>query len=377
MGRGGLPEGRARAGLMTSPQPNRWVPDAAGRLRPGRLAGAAPPPLSPLPVPARPSIKRALPGLSDSIPLLLFGLLSIGLSVYSLFAHANAFGSRVPLWSYLAGLGGIALAGGLASAAAREEITDLPRAGDRLGSDLLVVRRVDWIRLQARRVEPESPRMPKPPVPPLRHPQTTNRPTQSARPVRQPIASPAPEPLRPPRTPPDWWEDALRAAQEDGLLGGSRPLDPSEPADFREVLETLDSIEIEAREVAAGCSATDSRDDPQAAPDLDQPAAARLRAGPTHPNRPHPRADPTAALYELRAELDAITPEAVGILGATGPPSAPCAGCGTSLPSKREGGSDCRTCGRAMCRSCLDRGVAEERPGLCSRCAMLSESADG
>lgn len=319
-----------------------------------------------------------LPGLPESLPLILFGLASVGLAVYSLVEHSNAFGTRVPLWTFLAGLGGIALAGGLASAALGEELENLPRAGDHFGTDLIVVPLTEW---RALRATAELSRRTLSPSPPPRarrtlSPSTLSDASSPATPTAGSIAPPAPVPARPPMTPPEWWDDALRAAQEDGLLvAGPRP-DPSEPSDFREVLDTLDSLSGEAMGGSAARSPNRAR-----AASAESAGDVGERPGRGRPPSPHllrssARADPAAALDDLRAELDSLSP-AASPSPLTVSRSVLCAGCGASVAAQRDGAANCSSCDRPLCRACLDRAVAEDRLGLCPRCAMLSEALDG
>jgi hypothetical protein len=106
-------------------------------------------PASGLPDPAPVRLIASAPGangLRESLPLLVFGAATLALSAYSLLTQHGAGPGRIPLWAYFAGLGTIALIGGVLSSFSVEEIERAPHAGDVLGPDLVVVSRRDWER---------------------------------------------------------------------------------------------------------------------------------------------------------------------------------------------------------------------------------------
>ena len=365
------------------------VPDSSGRLLPARLpAGPATP--APRATPRLPRPEARGGGWQDSLPLILFGLTCLGLAVYSYLLHAGAWGGRVPLWTYLAGLGGIALAGGIASAAVGEDLDSLPSAGDRLGGDLIVVPYSEWTALREAAGRAAAGRgLTTTPPAPASVSRVPASPAARPRPAAGAVATPA-VPSRPPvtvpgrpaETPPEWWEAALRAAQEDGLLEGKtkRSSIGAEPAEYREVLETLDSIESQS-------ATTGSKSLPRSrSRGSGEPAAGPREPTLAPPVAPSPPANITAQrpskadeeLDALTQELEALRPPISPMAAKTSAPSRvqdPCAGCGVPLsaPGPRD---RCESCGRPQCRSCLERARSEGHHSRCPVCAMLLDEAD-
>lgn len=310
------------------------------------------------------------------MPLLLFGAACLALALYSVVFHTVSLVGRVPLWTYLAGLGGIALAGGIASAVVPEQPANTPHAGDRLAGNLIVVTYDEWLALRRAKEETTAP---KPVFPRRGKPVGTTLPAPDTRrvPARPgvPKAAPAPAlpPQRPLHTPPEWWAAALKAAQEDGLL--STPTGPPTAGatpDFREVLETLDSISQEAASAAVGTSKPRSSavgDPPRAS------GASRGSGGAANSATTRLSSD-----GEAGSELDALTKE-LERLSTEPPRSSPsprtieCAGCGTPVSSFGPE-ANCESCGRPQCRSCRDRATAEGHGNRCPVCAMLFDAAD-
>ncbi|HEY6238250.1 MAG TPA: hypothetical protein VIZ68_03590 [Thermoplasmata archaeon] len=329
-----------------------------------------------------------LPGLSESLPLLVFGAACLALSLYAFSTRGQMFGGRVPVWAYLLGLGAIAVVGGLISSAVGEDFDDLPKEGDRVGSDLVVVPLREWNAMRER--APSAGGAPSgrrsEPMPRAALPERTAFPGLTSHPqARAPTASPPPIPpgvlgFRNPAVyeeTDDWWDDALQrtsANPEDPASWLPEP--PSAPGEARDVLETLDSIQAEI-----------------------VPASARTRIRPgsgAKESRPAPRASatPLAPLAGLEAELARFSRELdrlevrppSPIVPATlnrrlaAPPrpaavASTCVSCDSPM-RPRGSGTPCEACGRSLCGSCLAKSQRSDRPGLCPMCAMLLDGSE-
>lgn len=352
------------------PEPDvRLVPDAAGRLRPARLLASPRRLPSDRKGPHRSRAVRRSSGLGDSFPLLLFGATCLSLALYSLLFHAVNLGGRVPLWTYLAGLGGIALAGGLISAAIPEEMEGLPRAGERLGGDLIVVPFREWQELRSRVTQPTGGSSSD------AGGEGRSSPTLASAGRARPPTSPAaqrPAPARPKTAnapPPAWWEEALRAAEKDGLLAtpGSGGGVSDGPADFHEVLDALDSLAAEAAAPSGSSDRQRPRSSltPQSSVESPKPPAP----SPSRTLAAEPGSAPAEALDRLTEELETLSKS----------PAAPqvresrCASCGASVGV---GSGTCSACGRPLCRACHDRSVGEGDGSICSVCAMLLNGSE-
>ncbi len=189
------------------------------------LTGAPGAPRNAPPGPILSTRDRWFPGISDSVPLLMFGGLAIVLGLYLVLTHAPPFIGRLPLYAYLWTLGAIAIVGGLAASAVGQELDGLPGEGEAVGDDLIVVRRSDWEGHQ----EPETLEAAAP------------RPGRSVPVVVTPGSDSAGLPMARPNTPTElnWWDEAF-----DLLDSGSIAASVAAPEDETdEVLAALTRIE--------------------------------------------------------------------------------------------------------------------------------------
>src|SRR4029077_12660158 len=82
--------------------------------------------------------------------LLLVGSAAFVLSVAAFLTDFRLGANQFPIWVYLVAMGGIAIVGAAASTFATEPLDDMPRAGARIGGDLIVVPLAAWEALVTR-----------------------------------------------------------------------------------------------------------------------------------------------------------------------------------------------------------------------------------
>jgi len=336
-----------------------------------------------------------LPGLGESLPLLLFGGACLALSIYTFVARGQTFGGRIPLWPYLLGLGAIAVVGGLVSSTVGDDLEDLPKAGDRLGEDLVVVPLREWNALRRGPSTSSGSRSPAlhgggPGVRRTARPALAadGRSTAPSLPPSDPISA-----ILVPAAPPyledeDWWHDAL-------LRTGASPDEPSAwspragagASEVRDVLDTIDSIRTDLTTPRKRTPTARSR----------VPRAAALRPVPTMPVRSAPSAQARPAstgpvgrsaaeavlesgLADLARELEVLTATRPDLArarpdaGQSAPP-AKCAGC--DAPSARgPTPSLCESCGRPLCAKCASKAEQSHHAMLCPMCAMLLDGSE-
>jgi hypothetical protein len=293
--------------------------------------------------------RRWLPGLSESVPLLTFGALSLVLGSYLVLTHAPPLLGRLPLYAYLWALGAIAIVGGLTASFVRQDLDHLPGEGERLGDDLIVVRRSQW---EGRRSgTPSGPEVPSVVAP-------------------APSVETAPTDRGPAR--PDWWVEAFE------LLGtgpGTQP-NPS-VAEVDDVMATLELIEREARTARPARSARAAGPAPAGVPPapLPSPVPPRVLAAMDWQEAAPPTVD--EQLDDIDRVLDDLLVAPTGPLGAT-PTAAEiiCVGCHRSV-DRSAGTTQCESCNRPICASCLAKSRQGRRPGLCPTCSLLLDGALG
>lgn len=153
---------------------------------------------------------------AESMPLLVLGLACIGMTAWLTLSHSQASIGRFTLWPILALIGGISLAGGLASSFASwpsDDEAEEPATEESKPSDRVVVSRTEWEDWQRERaglvVSREEP-VARPPARPRPVTRTVDAsPTTTAPPLAAPTARPTarareaqtPEVLGPSRTP--------------------------------------------------------------------------------------------------------------------------------------------------------------------------------
>ena len=318
------------------------------------------------------------PGLSESLPLLMFGAAAVVAGVYLVATRAPGLGGHIPLWAYLTTLGSIAIAGGLAGSVVGDPMDDLPKAGDAVGEDLLVVPRSEWLELRSQALGARA--------------EVAGARLRSSEPAPSPVRTPLREPARIPSLPnpaaanpspavppsggvPDWWETALaaRTPSEEGDPVFPTGVPAPKPED--EVLSSLDAIAVEATPKVL-VPEPPIRAAPQ------PPPGALLQ-----PPRPRaPRARPAPSPIEIDLQLDEIArgvdhllPPAGAVSPPGTPPAVPPVACVRCQNPVAAGSADleCESCGRPLCGNCLDLAKGEGNPGLCQVCAMLLDSAGG
>src|ERR1700686_2645174 len=92
--------------------------------------------------------RRSTPNTEpDPFPVgLLFvtGCSAVALAGYAYISQVRVGFTHLPLWVYLLALGATALIGGVATTLVGDPLSDLPRAGERLGDHLIVVPVSEW-----------------------------------------------------------------------------------------------------------------------------------------------------------------------------------------------------------------------------------------
>ncbi len=270
--------------------------------------------------------------LERSLPILVVGGFCVGLAAWLDAAHLHAFGSRLPLWTLVAAVGGTLVGGGSALTLV-EEPSPLTEAG--VPEGYVLIPTDEWARLNGlpgpttiEAWDEES--LPEPATPSIASPAETG-PTRTVPVDPLAVAQASAELVARP---------TVRSAAAEPILPASEPPAP-QPSQSASVFTPISPVPAPVRETTS-------------------PAPANVVEPSTVPPTPEFR-DVLALLERAEASVRSrIAP----------PPLSEardrCTGCGAPVSTYSE--QVCVMCDRPLCDRCVDRTAEAGHPQLCDPC---------
>ncbi len=294
-----------------------------------RNGGRAPPSVrrDPAPAPREPLIE----GFRESVPFLFFGVAFLILAIW-LYAIKTAPVGGLPIWILFAGIGIIALVGGLVGALTQGEEEEPAAPPRRVSSPRVVIEEV-----AARRAAMAE----------------TPPPARSVGPVLTPAAAAVPAPRRIATSP------AYPTPAPASPAPSARPMPVASPS----------------------WEGSTQRAPFHPLPAHREPDPAIVEGAPTRRNLPVD--DVLQSLDELSSYLAMPRPTEATVMASASlePPPPPnpsrsCAGCENGIALAEEA-APCRGCGLSLCTTCAAGATQEGHQGVCPTCAVLDEVAAG
>ena len=297
--------------------------------------------------PAAPASRSFRPWLREnlehSLPFVLAGAVCIVLAAWLALGMDHAIGVRESFVALLAAVGVTLSVGGAALTLVQEPDPELSAPP---GSDLVLVARSEWEEWQRER----SSR--RPPVP--------SAPRPSVATVPRPPVAPGPITTVPSRvTLPVDAASVARASQQ--LLSGSAT--SSSPL-------AVPSIAPPPKAAPAAVKVTARPSTPT--PPTRPPEVVRQVVSPPVVPTPAPPIWQEEPIHELESVLAELQRDETGLTARIPRreptvPSERCVGCGGEVTAYSE--LVCVVCGHALCDTCLEKSVLEQRPAICPKCA--------
>jgi hypothetical protein len=340
--------------------------------------------------------------------LFVTGCAAIGLAIFAYLSQLRVGSTHLALWIYLLALGATALVGGVATSLVGEPMDDLPRAGERVGEDLIVVPVSEWNTLHVPSGASPAPVTSRPPVsgaiaPPVSSPsipQPAPSPPVAARPAVPPTlrVTPAAPVTSTPSV--DWREDEpvrepSAARSRDQSAAANLPPPPvvnvsAAPAPKLPVTSTPKQSAVPTtiipmtptaklpvvpttKALGAVAPIPTGRASPRAPTTPVKPVKGPSKAAPLS-NSESRDVQEIIRLLETVAPARPRPPEKPARVGKVPDDSLPCRHCQMPIPADRPW-LRCESCGGSLCLDGHVDAAQAGHPGMCPMCRSLLDDS--